>query len=364
MKLKKLNKIFSIGVVTIFIYTGCENSTESEGPEPVNSGVYILQSDYTTGLLEWMSEDSNQISSANLVVNQDAAIKSYGKYIYILEKYGVDNVLKFDPSKTGMSAVLYQTKLGTNWNPVDMEFVSEKKAYIANQNEAKITVFDPTDNKVLTQIDISKYTFNPDSNKSPYASALQLVGSDLYVLLQRRDGYVPGISSLLLRISTTTHEVIDTISLQFKNGYDMAYANGSLIISNPGDPFSVDRGGIEKVDLATKEVTTILEESTLGGSPNEIIHKEGSRFYITNYIGWKNVQVLEIDISTKSIIAKLPSITDAFGGIYFDHDLKALYVGERDSIELGVKIFKDNVKTAGPIKSNKSLPPVGIVVIK
>jgi len=363
MKTNKILKLITVCAACLWLQTGCEKST---GPDS-NSGpgtIFILGSDFASGLLEWMSEEDNTISSSNLEVNSDASLRSYGKFLYVLERFGSDNVLKFDPSKSGTAAVLYQTKMGTNWNPVDMEFVSETKAYIANQNEPKITVFNPTANSVIKQIDISQYTFNPDSNISPHASDLELVGSDLYVLLQRRDGYMPGAPSLILKINTSTDEVTDTIALKHKNGYGMVHVNGSLYVSNPGSAFFKGDGAIEKINLSTKEVTTIIDEDALGGNSNQILHKEGNRFYVTNYIGWKNVKVVEIDVESKSIVSTLPDIKDAFGGIAFDKESKVLYVGERDSVEAGVKVFKNNLKTAGPIKTSKSLPPSSIAIVR
>jgi DNA-binding beta-propeller fold protein YncE len=216
---------------------------------------------------------------------------------------------------------------------------------------------------VVSNIDISTYTFRPDSNSSPYANDLQLVGSDLYVLLQRRNGYKPGAPSLILKINTNTDAVTDTIPLQFKNGYGMAYADGALYVSNPGSSYSTDDGAIEKVVLSTKAVSTVINETTLGGNPNQIIHKSGSHFYVQNYIAWKNDKVVEIDAAAGTVVATLPNVKDAFGGIYYDDVDSKLYVGERDATEMGVRVFKDNVQVGSTLKSSNSLPPTGMVIV-
>jgi hypothetical protein len=289
---------------------------------------------------------------------------SFGGYVYVIEHYGADNILKFDPSKSDESGVLYQTHLGDNWNPQDMEFLSETKAYITNMDEPKITVFNPTSGSVISHIDISNYTFRPDSNSSPYANDLQLVGSDLYVLLQRRNVYEPGASSLILKINTTTDAVVDTIPLQFKNGYGMAYNNGALYVSNPGSMDLTGDGAIEKVVLSTGSVSTVITETTLGGNPSQIIHKSGSHFYIQSYIAWKNEKVMEIDAASGTIVSTLPGVKDAFGGIYYDGVDSTLYVGERDVTEMGIRVFKNNVQTGVTLKSSRSLPPVGMVIVR
>jgi hypothetical protein len=326
--------------------------------------LYITETDFKSGYMEWMSIKTNKITTGGLAVFGDLGIRTFGNYIYLIERYGADNISKYDPSKSGESAFLYQKKLGDNWNPQDIEFVSETKAYIANMNEPKITIFDPSTGTFLKNIDISEYTYIPDTNTSPHANDLQLVGSDLYVMLQRRNGFSPGAPTMILKINTTTDEITDSITLNYKNGHSMIYANGALYISSPGSNYVVGDGGIEKVDLLTKKVSAIIDESVLGGSPNYIVHKEGEHFYITNYVGWQNVQVLEIDAATKKIVDTLKGIKDAFGGIYFDEISNKLFVGERDDIEMGVKIFENNRQIGSTVRTANTLAPSGFVIIR
>jgi DNA-binding beta-propeller fold protein YncE len=254
--------------------------------------------------------------------------------------------------------------VGDNWNPQDIEFLSATKAYVSNMNEPKITVFNPSSGTIVSHIDISAYTFRPDSNSSPYANDLQLAGSDLYVMLQRRHKFKPGAPTLILKINTATDAVADTIALQYKNGYSMAYADGALYVSNPGSVSFSGDGAIEKVDLATGSVSTVITETALGGSPNQIVHKSGSRFYVTSYVGWKNVKVVEIDAAAGTIAATVPDVKDAYGGICYDAVDSRLYVGERDTVAMGVRIFRDNVQTGPTLRTSNSLPPTGMVVVR
>ncbi len=344
--------------------TGCFDNPIVPDSSSGAAKLFVCESDFQSGLLEWMSTSETSMSSSNLSIYSDAGVRSFGGYLYVIEHYGADNILKFDPLKRDQSGVVYQTHLGDNWNPQDIEFLSATKAYISNMNQPNISIFNPSSGAVISHIDISAYTFRPDSNSSPYANDLQLVGSDLYVLLQRRNGYNPGAPSLILKINTVTNIVVDTISLQFKNGYGMAYADGALYVSNPGSSYSIGDGAIEKVDLSTNVVSTVIDETILGGNPNHIIHKSGSRFYITNYIEWKNTKVVEIDAATGTAVATLPGAKDAFGGIYYDDVEGKLYVGERDATEMGVRVYKDNVEVGSAIKSSNSLPPTGMVIVR
>ena len=330
--------------------------------------------------------------SPPLSVYSDAVIREYNGAVYILERTGADNIIRIDARsseeelfivesdfQSGLveryqlqsekfipvkkEQITYQYHFGVNWNPQDIAFLSSTRAYIAHADHAEITVFNPDNGTVIDHIDIAPYTFMPDSNSSPYASDLELVGKDLYVLLQRRNGWNPGAPSLILKIDTSNDEITDTIACVFKNGFGMTHDNGVLYVSNPGDPYTNDDGAIEAIDLSTNDVRTVIEETELGGNPNQVVHKNGSRFYVQNYIGWQMVSVVEIDGTDGSITATLDGVTDAYGGLYFDGKNNRLFVGERSSENCGILVFKDNVLTGSVIKSGSSLPPTGCVLI-
>jgi hypothetical protein len=345
------------------LFTGCFENPQNTDRTGDAIRLFITESDYQSGQLEWMSTAGNTVSLSNLSIYSDASLTSYDGYLYILERFGADNIIKFDPSKNDKDGVVYQIHLGDNRNPQDMEFVSADKAYISLNNVPQITIFNPTSGKVVSSIDIASYTFMPDSNAGPCAGDMQLVGSDLYVMLQRRNGFNPGAPTLLLKINTETDEITDTIACTFKNGHAMAYADGALYLSNPGSPYETGDGGIEKVVLSSKEVRTIIDETDLGGNPNQIIHKHGSRFYVVNYISWKNTKVVEIDMASGEI-STLPEIKDAFGGMYYDTIDGKLYVGERDTVEMGIRVFENNEQVGSPVKSGTSLPPTGMIVVR
>lgn len=344
---------------------GClENPVDADKGE--SGRLFVVETDFQSGKLEWLSAGGNGLSEDNIPVYSDAAARAYKGYVYILERDGADNITKIDPSAKVAEAVLYQVHLGDGWNPHDIEFVSETKAYIANQNEPSITVFNPATGTMEKQIDISAYTFNPDSNMSPYAEQMALCDGKLYVMLQRRDGWNPGAPTMILTVDTGTDEVLadDTIVCRYTNGYDMVCVGGALYITNPGSIYTTGDGGIEKISLADKSVQTIIDEDALGGNPNQIVHKSGSLFYVQNYVGWQNVSVVEVDAESGTVVETLSGVKDAYGGIAYDPEESKLYVGERDSSSTGILVFKDNEKTAGPLQSEKSLPPSNMVIVR
>lgn len=350
--------------VALMSIPGC---TEEDSPTGASSSavkLFVAGSDFQSGLLEWVGVEDNAFGAMALSICNDAAVRAHDGYVYILEKYGADNVMKVDPSGDGASAVVYQEHLGDNYNPSDIDFVSSTKAYVSNQNVPTITIFNPSAGEATSTIDISAYIVNPDSNTSPYANQMVLVGSDLYVSLQRRDGYVPGEATLILVIDTQTDSVTDTIACQYQNCSDMIYANGALYVANPGSSSSNTDGAIEKVDLATGAVTTVISETGLGGNPNQLAHRSGDRLYVMSYVGWEDVGVLEIDAAAGTVATTLSGITDAYGGICYDDVTGKLFVGERSADGMGVLVFENNTLTAGPLTSATSLPPSSMALVR
>lgn len=351
-------------VAAMLFVNGCIVGPSEPDTDAIGPRLYIAQSDYQSGLLEWAPTLDHGVSANNLPIYSDAFLRVFAGHLYIIERAGADNIMKIDPARSGLAAVLYQTHLGNDWNPQDMVFASATRAYVANNNEPNITVFNPTTGTVVSHIDIAPYTFMPDSNTSPNAAALQLAQGYLYALLQRRHGWNPGAPSLLLKIDIATNAVVDTIALRFMNGKALAYTDGFLYVTNPGNSFSVGDGAIEKVDLATSAVSTVVDGATLNGDPHDLAHKEGSRFYVTLYYDWKDMKVAEMDMVDGTIVEMLPGVKDAFGGIFYDGPGGTLYVAERDSIEMGVRVYRNNRQVGPIVKSGNSLPPVSVAVLR
>ncbi len=359
---KKTGTVILFLIIVLSMMSGCELSpvTSEKSSEPK---VFMTQSDFTSGLLQWMTIDEQLVKDQGFSIYDDSKVKTYNGMVYILECFGADNIIKYDPSANSAGGIRYQFHLGDNYNPQDIEFVNDSKAYIVNMNNPSITIFNPSTKAVVGSIDISAYTYMKDSNTTPYANAVELSGTNLYVMLQRRNGTKPGAPTLILKINTITETIVDTIPLKYKDGFAMKAADGMLYVTNPGSAYSIGDGGIEVVNLSDNTVKEVISETVFGGNPNNLEHKSGTVFYVTKYIGWKNVPVVEMDLSTGTTIGTVPGVKDAFGGICYDKRDGILYVGERDSLDCGIRIFKNNIQQGNVVKGAKGLPPTSLAII-
>lgn len=338
-------------------------------------------------LIMGCSSDPEEISM--LSIFNDSFIRSFEGSLYVIEKFGADNITKIstdaqpqlfigesdyssgvleryslvsDEFKSITSGnIIYQTHLGDNYNPSEIAFVNSTKAYICYLNHNAITIFNPTTGAATGSIDLPAWGDTILTN----AVDLELVGNTLYVLLQRLKGYDPGLQSLIVAINTSTDALsADTFQLQNKNAQCMAYYNGALYVTVMGS-YTIGDGAIEKVDLTTKMISTVIDETTLGGNPYQIIHTQGDFFYLQNLIIFGNEPVVKLNSLTGTIVDTLNGVVDAFGGICYDAVDSTLYVGERNTTAgFGIKAFKNGLKVGGTIRSSRSIQPYSLAVLR
>jgi hypothetical protein len=116
----------------------------------------LVGSDLESGTLAWSGEgDAQPFAPGELKVHQDSDLHEQDGQIFVLERFGADNILKYDPSRGGEQGIVYRVHLGELWNPVDLELVSARKAYVSLENHPEILIFDPELGKVVSRIDIS-----------------------------------------------------------------------------------------------------------------------------------------------------------------------------------------------------------------
>jgi DNA-binding beta-propeller fold protein YncE len=112
-------------------------------------------SDYSAANFEFISADDYSVRP-NIIPGlfTDNTVRAFGDAVYILERYGKDNVIKYNAIKT---AVEYQISIGEGLNIQDIAVVSETKAYISCHQSRDLIVFDPKTGKRVSTIDLSRF---------------------------------------------------------------------------------------------------------------------------------------------------------------------------------------------------------------
>lgn len=218
-----------------------------------------------------------------------------------------------------------------------------------------------TEEKPMKYIDLQQYACPQAESANPYADQMVLYENYVYAGLQRRVGFEPGCNSQMLQIDILKDSVVEVYDFKYKNISSFLIVDNKLYASNPGSTYEIGDGAIEKLDLSTGKISTVITEDKLGGNPNQIVHKNGSKFYVQIYIEYENMPVYEIDFDNGTITDTLEGIENAFGGIYYAKKTEKLFVGECATTDAGIKIFEDNIQTGEKVLS--SLPPSSMSIL-
>jgi hypothetical protein len=333
---------------------------------PPTRKVFIATSDYKSGLLISLDADSLTRGPDSLQVHQDAKVITHDSTVYVLERYGADNILRYNP-KT--QQVMYQAHLGANFNPSDLVFQNPSTAYVTLENVPKVLKVNPSNGEVTDSLDISPYTFTPDSGmgskaSSPHAANALLTGDTLLVLLQRRNGsyLFNGGPSVVLVIDTKTFTIKDTLQAPDFNGSDLWINQSGIYVSCIGKYDSVGDGAVYRWDRATGIKTTLFSEAEVGGNISSVnCNVDGLCMAAIYNPADYTSQIRPFDLKTGAISAFLPGLTNTASGVVLDAKTGRIFVGERNAKTSGIVVFGSDQKTTGSTLKT-GLPPASMAL--
>ncbi|HOY64464.1 MAG TPA: hypothetical protein PK745_14930, partial [bacterium] len=118
-------------------------------PDSSSSSVAIAvvaTTDWTSGALSYITlngDMSTAPAATNNVVSihSDATVKADGGYVFVINRYGQDNITVLDPAD-GLSLVT-QFSTGNGSNPQDVAAISATKAYVSRLGSASLLIVNP-----------------------------------------------------------------------------------------------------------------------------------------------------------------------------------------------------------------------------
>lgn len=332
----------------------------------------ISTTDYSSGNLAVLAGGASEAQVDVLPICSDNALCSYAGDLYVLERYGADNIIKVEGDDLSPSGVVYQYSVGNGANPHSIAFVSDLKAYVTRFGDTKLWVINPSAASEaafkIGEIDLSEYA---DADGLPEMSAMTLVGGKLYVGLQRFDqdnGWVP-LDGKVLVIDTATDAVTKVIGLEKGNPQAMAAFGGKLYVACGGSLLDPTDGGIEVIDTATDtHAGVLIPEADLGGNVGALVMRSATKGYVIvgGYVqdaagSWVPSYVVRpFDPSNGTVESALVGSQSAISmGLGGDG---VLYVADRSTEAPGVYTYDaaDN-RIAGPIATG--LPPNTIAFV-
>jgi len=325
--------------------------------------VYVATSDYTSGLLLSFDADSLKRGPDSLEIHSDSRIVSHGEYLYVLERFGADNILKYDPVA---GRVVYQKHLADMANPADIGFHDDSTAYVAMENTTTFLKVDPRTGTLRDSVDLSDYIFTPDSGQgekaqSPHAFAVQVSGDTVFLGLQRRNGdyRFPGGASFILMLDANTLAVLDTLVAPGSNASVLWMDEDGIYLACQGALTDLTDGGIYRWDKTDWQATTLFSGEAIAGNITSVVCDTQARCYASVGKSWPNTQILSLDFKTRTVQDSLPGLKEAGGGLAWDAKTGRLWVGERNATQSGLVVFDaQREKVGATLKTG--LPPADL----
>lgn len=341
---------------------------------------YILTTDYTSGTLSVVDLATRAITPDVATVSSDPVARCYRGLVYVVNRYGYDNVQIIDPAQG--YATVRQFSVGNGTNPQDIAFASPTKAYVSRLGSPDLLIVDPSTGATLGAIPLGAWA---DADGNPEAAHLAVVGDLLFVALGRLADFVPADTGLVVVVDMRADTVYDADPLV--PGNQVVKLRGL----NPGTGFAVLPGadslsdshlyigcsgrwgewdgGVEDIVVpapegpagAIRSTGFAISEATLAGDIMSVIADGSGHPYaiVSDAIG--NTSLVSWDPVTASLLATLYapggySLSDAAldgrGG---------LYICNSSFAAPGLLVYEAGSDTclAGPLATG--LPPVQIV---
>jgi hypothetical protein len=342
---------------------------------------YILTTDYTSGTLSVVDLATRTITRDVAVISSDPVARCYGGLIYVVNRYGYDNIQVIDPAQGYVT--VRQFSVGNGTNPQDIAFASPSKAYVSRLGSADLLIVDPSTGASLGVISLAAWA---DADGNPEAAHLAVVGDLLFVALGRLANFVPADTGLVVVVDMRADTVYDAdpltpgtqvVKLRGLNpGTDFAVLPGAdplsdshLYIGCSGRWGAWD-GGVEDVVVPAPEgppaaihsAGFAITEAALGGDVMSVIAEGGGGHpYAIVSDAASNTSLVSWDPRTGSLLATLYapggySLSDAA----LDGQGE-LYVCNSNFSAPGLFVYQAGSDTclAGPLATG--LPPVQIV---
>lgn len=343
------------------------SSSSSSVEETASNSVFVFGSDYTSGELRYIVGDS-ALSSESLEFYQDSKIVVAGGALYVLERYGADNISLIDAeSFGGDSAVVWQTSLDDASNPSDVVAYDETSIWVSLEGNGDILHLSTEDGGKVK--DISTDDFISEGGTSSNVVDIEISGDTLFALMQRyvydsetyTTTYPLGVIGIY---DAEKGDLLDSIQLLTQNPTAMKFYDGALYVASQGpynDSWGTDADslrGIEKVDVATLSSELLVSGEDLGGGIYQFaLDSDDGLAYAAIYKSYGDVPLVKVDLATGKV-STVSGVSDVEGSLAYDSGSGLLYIGDRTYGSEAVYVYDG--ATASEIDIGTALAPYSI----
>jgi hypothetical protein len=355
----------AIPLIIAGLLAGCSSRNTLTGPSvPGDYIAIVVTSDFATGGLSVIDVATRQVTPNVASVHSDATLRVFGGLVYVINRFGQDNIQVIDPEDGYSTRRQFST--GNGSNPQDIIVVAPTKAYVSRLGSADLLIVDPSTGDERGTISLAGFA---DADGLPEMSRMELVGPYLFVACQRLTNFAPANPSIVVVIDIRTDEVVDRepivpgiqgITLAGRNpltafAYDPVAHE--LLIGCVG-AYGVADGGIERIDAVNpRSLGFAITEAAIGGDVVDIAWSSATHSYaIVSDASFNNL-LMSWNPATGAAI----DTVYAPGGFNLPdcevNVLGELYVCDNRLTSPGVRIYRTGADTllAGPLGAG--LPP-------
>ena len=341
------------------------------GSAVADSGIFVVTTaDFETASSAFLPAGSSEPQLDLLSpIHGDAVARSHDGKIYIIERLFGDNIIVLDPAD--LTTPLAQYSVGNGANPQDIEFAGPDKAYVSRYGSESVLVINPVDGTMLGEINLSGFA---DGDGLPEMGQMAVVGSRLYVAVQRLENFTPVGASFVVVIDMDDDSIVDVdlasdgvqgIELSATNPNELLALDGRLFVSCVAG-FGDREGGIDVIDLdSNRSQGVVVSEADLDGDITGLAMVSSERGYaIVLGSDFVTYSLLPVSISTGTVDAALTGTSNGFIPVALA-DGDRLVVADFGTAEQpgGLLIYEAQTGDLlqGPI--SMGLPPVGVALL-
>lgn len=341
---------------------------------------YVLTSDYSNGGVSVADLATRAMTRDVATVYEDAVERWYQGKLYVVNRYGADNVQVIDPAAG--YATIKQFSVGSGSNPQDIALVSPTRAYVSRLGSPDLLIVNPETGATLGSVSLAAFA---DADGNPEPARMTLVPPFLFVALQRLTNFQPQNAAMVAVVDTRADTLYDTdlatpgvqaITLPARNPVTTftvlpegaPFPDLHLLIGCAGVYGAAD-GGIADIVVtglagnphpAMTSAGLIATEAALGGDVVGVAYYLPDHSYAVVSDASFNTRLVAWDPRSGGVLG---TVYDPGGFSIADaavNDRRELWVCDNGLGAPGVRVFRAGADSllAGPLDAG--LPPVGV----
>lgn len=350
--------------MTIFSFGCIDLKPEDNNGAPIDNIIIFSTSDFNTAFINVFSKTDFKAYTDLAPISSDHHIYTYQNNIYILNRFGSDNIEKISILENYQIA--YEESLENYSNPHSMVFLNENTALVSLYGKDYLITVSLAEGKIMESLPFSHLN---DMDGLPEFGPMRAVGNNIFLISQQLNRN----TSPWEPASRTIMTIIDKNNLSSSVDKEIPCANpdtrirefgGILYFGCPGK-WGLTDGRLLSYEISIDSFQTILTENDIEGNLGlsgfditDLIVIDHQEFFITGYT----------DTFTKSLAIHYKAgsfsiLADTTDGYFssIEKDAQYIYLADRKISNPGIHIFNTSDYSKRAFIST-DLPPYGISI--